>query len=258
MLRICCTFVAQRVAQRAVTEIETQTSSLSLESITNQEVKKIVDLAQIWDRRSWVAFKTGDLVLSEKYALAAWKLTEDPNAAYHLGRIYEQQGKLGKALDVYLLAQTRAYPVVAGLDDRLKALRKRVGTPSSTASPGHRPESNEDRLQNMRMVKIARLKPVSASADLLILFENGKVSEIKMLGGDEKLEPLSQNLKTAKFDVTLPDEGPERIVRQGFLSCSAYDPNCMFLMMLPGDAAATSRSSIPIRSNQTKVIQLQP
>jgi hypothetical protein len=56
---------------------------------------------------------------------------------------------------------------------------------------------------------------------------NGNVSEIKILGGDEKLEPLSQSLKTAKFDVTLPDDGPERFVRQGFLSCAAYDPNCM-------------------------------
>ena len=247
---------AQTIAQRAVTEIANETSSLSLTSITDQQMKKMVEVAQIWDRMGWVAFKAGDLVVAEKYSLAAWKFSEDPIAGDHLGRIYERQGKLAAALDVYQLAQTRAYPVVPGLDERVKTLRKRVGATTSVGTPGHRQESNEDRLQNMRMVKFARTKPVSASADFLVLFVDGKVSETKMLGGDKLLEPLAQNIRSAKFDFAFPENGAGRIVRQGILSCSAYDPNCMFLMMLPNDATATSRSSIPIRAGETKVIQL--
>ena len=108
----------------------------------------------------------------------------------------------------------------------------------------------------MRMVKFARTKPVSASADFLVLFVDGKASETKMLGGDKQLEPLAQNIRTAKFDFAIPENGSGRIVRQGILSCSAYDPSCMFLMMLPNDATASSRSSIPIRTGETKVIQL--
>jgi tetratricopeptide (TPR) repeat protein len=248
--------VAEHAAQRAVALIEEQTGSLELAGITNQQIKKMVDLAQVWDRMSWVALKAGDLTGAEKYALAAWTLSENPGAGDHLGQVYEKQGKLAKALDVYLLAQSRGYPVVVGLDDRVNALRKRLGSSPTATRPGHMQESSNDRLQNMRIVKFPRLKPLSASADFLVLLSNGKPSEVRMLGGDTNLAPLGDSLKLAKFNGVFPDGGPERIVRQGILSCSVYDPNCMFLMMLPDDASATSRVPMPIHPGETKVIEI--
>jgi hypothetical protein len=62
-----------------------------------------------------------------------------------------------------------------------------------------------------------------------------------MLGGNSALDPYEALLKQAKFNTVFPDDGPERIVRQGILSCSVYDPSCMFMMMLPADATATAR-----------------
>jgi tetratricopeptide (TPR) repeat protein len=244
--------VAQHAAQRALALIEDETASFTLDAITNPQMRKMTDLAQVWDRMSWVAFKAGDLAVAEKYALAAWTLAQEPAAGDHLGQIYEKQGKLTQALDVYKMARARAYPPVPGLEERDNALRKRVGSSASNADNG------VDRLQKMRIVHLPRLKPLSASADFLVLFAGGKVSEVKMLGGDQKLEPYGSLLKQARFNAPFPDQGPERVVRQGVLSCSAYDPDYMFLMMLPADASTYSRSPVPIHAGETKVIQVQP
>ena len=244
--------LAQHAAQRALTLIENETANFSLDAITNPQMRKMTDLAQIWDRMSWVAFKAGDLAVAEKYALAAWTLAQEPAAGDHLGQIYEKQGKLTQALDVYKMARARAYPPVPGLEERDNALRKRVGSSASNADNG------VDRLQKMRIVHLPRLKPLSASADFLVLFAGGKVSEVKMLGGDQNLEPYGSLLKQARFTAPFPDQGPERVVRQGVLSCSAYDPDCMFLMMLPADASTYSRSPDPIHSGEIKVIHVQP
>ena len=59
-----------------------------------------------------------------------------------------------------------------------------------------------------------------------------------------------------QVNVAFPDEGPEHVVRQGILSCSAYDPSCMFMMMLPADASTYSRVGTPIHAGETKIIHL--
>jgi tetratricopeptide (TPR) repeat protein len=248
--------VAEHAAQRAVTLIEEQTKDLSLQEITNPQMKKMTDLALVWDRMSWVAFKADDLAVAERYAFAAWTLSEEPSAGDHLGQMYEKQGKLAQALDTYLLAQARGYPVVAGLGDRVNSLRKRLGSKGVASGSGRMQESTNDRLQNMRMIKFPRTRPVSASADFLVLFAGGKVSDVKMLGGDPRLEPYGDTLRQTRFNFSFPDEGPEHVVRQGILSCSVYDPECMFLMMLPADARAYSLSGTPIHAGETKVIHL--
>jgi len=243
--------VAEDAARRAVSLTEEQTGKLSLDTIANSQIKKMMYLALAWDRRGWVAFKAGDLAVAEKYALAAWILAQEPSAGDHLGQIYEKEVKATRALDALKLAKARVYPTVPGIDDRINALEKRIG------HAGFNGVNFTERLQNLRIVHLARVKPISASADFLILFAGGKVTEVKLLGGDAKLEPYGNMLKQAKFNLPFPDDGPEHIVRQGILSCSVYDPTCMFLMMLPADASTYSRSGTPIHAGETQVIHVQ-
>ena len=243
--------VAESAAHRAVTLIEEQTGKMSLEGITNEQIKKMTGLAQVWDCMSWTAFKAGDLPLAEKYAQAAWMLAQEPTAADHLGQIYEKEGNAQLALDSYNLAKARGYPPVPGLDDRINALEKRTGRTGSRSANG------AGKLQDLRIVHLSRIKPQSASGDFLVLFADGKVSDVKMLGGNSNLKPYENLLKQAKFDFIFPDQGPEHVIRQGILSCSEYDPKCMFMMMLPADANTNSRMGTPIHAGETKEIRLQ-
>ena len=245
--------MAITAARHAVTLVEQQTSELTLAGLTTEQLKQMVVLAETWTQMSVTALKIGDLETAEHYARAAWNLSEEPSAGDQLGQVLERKGNLAEAFDAYDLAAARPYPRVAGLTDRLEALRNRMG-PGKT--PTHK-ETTVDRLQGLRTVKITPPKPFSASADFLVLFANGKVSDVKQLGGDARAMELVRQLKQAPFDVPFPDNGPEHIIRQGILSCSVYDTKCMFLMMLPGDATTNSRTqqtplSAPVR------IQLEP
>jgi tetratricopeptide (TPR) repeat protein len=242
--------VAEHAARRAVTMIEQQTASLSLDDITNPQLKKMTDLAQIWDGMGWTAFKAGELDVGEKYSLAAWMLAQEPAAGDHLGQIYEKEGKNLLAFDAYRLAKARAYPAVAGIDDRIAALEKRIGRASLKG------EKSAQLPQDLRLIHLPRVKPITASADFLILFVGGKVSAVKLLGGDAKLAPYVDLLKQAQFNVPFPDDGPEHVIRQGILSCSEYDPKCMFIMMLPADANTRSRMGTPVHADETKAIHL--
>jgi hypothetical protein len=187
----------------------------------------MTELAQIWDGMSWTAFNAGEIAVAEKYALAAWMLAQEPAAGDHLGQIYEKEGKNAQALDAYRLAKASGYPAIAGIDGRIDALEKRIGRSASNGG------NLTERLQNLRIIHLPRAKPVTASADFLVLFAGGKVSAVKLLGSDAKLAPYVDLLKQAQFNLPFPDDGPEHVVRQGILSCSEYDPKCMFMMTLP-------------------------
>jgi tetratricopeptide (TPR) repeat protein len=219
--------VAEHAAQHAVSLVEQQTASLSLDDIADPQLKKMTELAQIWDGMSWTAFNAGEIAVAEKYALAAWMLAQESAAGEHLGRIYEKEGKNAQALDAYRLAKASGYPAIAGIDGRIDALEKRIGRSASNGG------NLTERLQNLRIIHLPRAKPVTASADFLVLFAGGKVSAVKLLGSDAKLAPYVDLLKQAQFNLPFPDDGPEHVVRQGILSCSEYDPKCMFMMTLP-------------------------
>ena len=249
--------IALKAAQRAVTMVEQKTGDLTLQEITTAQLKEMTELTESWDALGWTASKSGDMALAEKYEMAAWRLSQDPKAGDHLAQIYEKQGKLRQALDTYMLAKARAYPVVAGIDDRISALEKRLEHPSSIGGDG------ASRLQDLRIIHLARTKPVSASADFLVLFAGSTVSDVKMLGGDTTLGNYTDVLKQTNFDFSFPDSGPEHVVRQGILSCSVYDAKCMFFMMLPADASTNSRAGVSmrqgeIRQGETKTVKLKP
>ena len=233
--------MARETGHHAVTLMEQQTAGLTLAELTNSQLKSMVELATVWTEMSATLLKTGDLESAERYARAAWNLSEEPVAGDQLGQVLERQGKLAAALDAYMLAEARAYPVVPGLSGRLEGLRKRVELPKDTSGDSRRQMTTVDRLQGLRTIRITPPKPFSGSADFLALFENGKISDVRPMGGDPRAVALAGLLKQSGFHVPFPDDGPERIIRQGILSCSVYDTKCMLLMMLPGDATTNSR-----------------
>jgi tetratricopeptide (TPR) repeat protein len=244
------------LAQSAVTLIEHQTETIALDSITAAQLKLMTELAQAWSSMGLTAMKAGDLATGEKYARAAWLLTQDPIAGDRLAQIYNKQGKLAAALETEKLAKARPYPVIPDIEARIDSLEKRLGHSDA------RTEYDAGKLQDLRIIHLPREKPVSASGDFLVLFTNGKATDVKMIGGDPRIAPYAATLKTAKIEAVFPDNGPERIVRHGILSCSVYDTRCMFMLSLPGDATIYSRNlsytGQSTGNQQVKTIKLDP
>jgi tetratricopeptide (TPR) repeat protein len=183
-------------------------------------------LCNIWDTAGWVYFHQGDLAKAERYIRAAWLLGQGATEADHLGQIYERQGKRQAAVHAYRLALAR--------DSRQDETRARLEKLGSAEVAKGVPPGEE--LQKLRTTDIPGLTSRKGSAEFFVLFSAGKVEDAQFITGEEALKDARNAVMKAPFNVPFPDDGPEKIVRRGVLSCSAYTvPNCRFVFFLPAD-----------------------
>jgi hypothetical protein len=88
-------------------------------------------------------------------------------------------------------------------------------------------------LSRLRTVKLPRIVPGSASAELMLLFAPGsKLDGMKFISGSDKLKSAEKMLKTTRFDIPLPDDAPTRVVRRAMLGC--YSVTGGSLVFMPG------------------------
>jgi hypothetical protein len=94
-------------------------------------------------------------------------------------------------------------------------------------------------LQSLRTIKLGKTAPVSGTAEFFVIVTSSsgdaKVAAAKFISGEEKLKPLTDNLRNSKIDFAFPDDTPTKILRRGILSCSQSSRECDFVMMLPED-----------------------
>src|ERR1043166_4897026 len=223
---------AQQYAESAVTATTNALRNLSLGRLSDRDLAMVASLHANWDTLGWVYFARGDLNKAEKYVNAAWELGEYGEVGDHLAQIYEKDGRKDDAIRTYAEALSGLRPTIE-TRGRLAAL---VGgdTKVSTAVEQHRLD-----LQAIRTVKLGKIAGMSGTAEFFVLLTSSQagteVNAAKFVSGEEKLKPLSENLKAAKIDFAFPDEVPTKILRRGILSCSKQNGECEFVMMLPED-----------------------
>lgn len=140
----------------------------------------------------------GNLDSAEKYLDAAWKLGQNGEVADHLSQVYEQQHK-----------KTLAQQMHRGVDG--------------------------GELSKMRTTKLPRVVNETASAEFFVLFgPGGRVEDTKFVSGSQKLATAGKTLSATSYNITLPDDGPTRLVRRGLLSCSSIT-GCVIVLYLPQD-----------------------
>ncbi len=61
---------------------------------------------------------------------------------------------------------------------------------------------------------------------------NAQVTEVKFIRGDEKMRPLGNALKSARYNLMFPDEARTKVIRRGTLLCQQTG-ECSFLMLSP-------------------------
>lgn len=218
--------LAKEYAERSVASLEDEAKKIAIPTLTDQDLGLMNSLSSIWDTVGWVYFHQGDLAKAERYIRAAWLLGQGTAEADHLGQISERQGKRQEAIHAYRLALAR--------DSRQDETRARLEKLGSTPAGKGVPPGEE--LQNLRTTDIPGLTNQKGSAEFFVLFSAGKVEDVQFITGGETLKDAKNALMKAHFNVAFPDDGPEKIVRRGVLSCSAYTvPNCRFVFFLPSD-----------------------
>ena len=223
---------AQQYAESAVTSIATSLRNLSLDQLSNRDLALVSALDANWDTLGWVYFARGNFGKAEKYVDAAWTLGGHGEVGDHLAQIYEKLGRKDDAVRTYALALNGIRPTHE-TEMRLATL---VGgdAKASKVVDQRRPD-----FQAMRTIKFGKIAPASGSADFFVLITStggkARVEAAKFVSGEEKLKPLTENLRSAKIDFAFPDDVPTQILRRGTLSCSKETGECEFVMILPED-----------------------
>ena len=224
--------IAQRYAESAVTAVANSSRNLSLDQLSDRDLLIPSALDANWDTLGWVYFARGNMEKAQKYVKSAWVLGQHGEVGDHLAQIYQKEGHKDDAVRTYAQSLSGLRPTNE-TRTRLAAL---VGgdTKVQPVVDQHRVE-----LQQSRTLKLGKIAPVTGTADFFVLIASApggaKIEAAKFISGEEKLKPLTDNLRSAKVDFAFPDDVPAKILRRGTLTCSKDDGQCQFVMMLPED-----------------------
>ena len=223
---------AQQYAESAVTAVANSLRNLSLDQVSDRDLGMVSALDADWDTLGWVYFARGDLDKAEKYVSAAWVLGEHGEVGDHLAQIYQKLGRKNDAIKIYAESLSGLRPALE-TKGRLSAL---VG---GDAKASKEVEQHKPDLQGSRTLHLGKVAPVGGTADFFVIVTsnsgNAKIDAAKFISGEEKLKPLTENLRSAQIDFAFPDDVPTKILRRGTLSCSESTKACDFVMMLPED-----------------------
>jgi tetratricopeptide (TPR) repeat protein len=223
---------AQQYAESAVTAIANALRNLSLDQLSDRDLALVSELDANWDTLGWVYFARGDIAKAEKYVNAAWLLGEHGEVGDHLAQIYEKRGRKDQAINTYAMALSGIRPTLESRG-RLAAL---VGGDAKVPATI---EQHRLALQATRTLKLGKIAQAGGTAEFFVVLTSSsagaKIEAAKFVSGEEKLKPLTENLRSAKIDFAFPDDVPTKILRRGILSCSKDGGECEFVMMLPED-----------------------
>jgi tetratricopeptide (TPR) repeat protein len=242
---------ATRDAQSAVQQEEDSTSKISIDTLSYPDLQHMPELSAFWDTLGWVHFRTGHLDQAEKYIAAAWSLQQQPDLADHLGQVYEKEGKIHQAVELYAFAlaihprftilprpsqpASRVLIAPPGPADEMSDTRKRLVALLKGSSRADEAVSKaQDDLTGLRSVRLPKITNESATAEFFVLFAKGpKVAAVKFLSGSETLRNAGKSLAAAKFDVVFPDDGQTLLIRRGVLNCEPELSYCQFILYPP-------------------------
>jgi len=163
---------------------------------------------------------------------AAWTLGGHGEVGDHLAQIYEKMGRKNDAVRTYAMS-------LAGIRPANETRTRLASLVGGDAKVTPTVEQHRLDIQSMRTIKLGKIAPVTGSADFFVVIASSagtaKIDAAKFITGEEKLKPLSENLRNAKVDFSFPDDVPTKILRRGIMSCSKNTAECEFVMMLPED-----------------------
>jgi hypothetical protein len=175
---------------------------------------QMVSLSRIWDTTGYVYYRAHKPDRAEAYLRAAWELNPNSLFAIHLGFAYEAEHKVPEAIAIYRMALS-AKPSPAGLDTLTTRLAN-LGSP------------NAERLPVEIVTPLPALNPQLAPGSeeplVDIIVSHNHPPSVTFLKGDSALKkPITQAIQSALAS-SLPDGGPELVIRRARVTCAAGNP----------------------------------
>lgn len=164
-------------------------------------------LARYWDTLGSIYNRQGDTEQAKSYFESAWKLDPLVYYGFHLGRLDEQAGDTQQAVEIY-----RAALDAPGGDDLKQTIRERVN--SLAHDSGTQPVAAGETL-----VGVPAGLTGSARFDITY-FSSADSPAVVFVSGADALRALTPSINWQEQNsFTLPDNGPERVVRRVEVTC---------------------------------------
>jgi tetratricopeptide (TPR) repeat protein/transglutaminase-like putative cysteine protease len=200
-------------------------------------LRRVSSLASYWDTMGWIKFQQGNLEAAEKYVRAGAELADDTTILYHLGRIYEAQGRKTEAIDLY--AETLALiPTTQEINDDEIEARTRLDTLLGDSSlVEERLKQSRSKLKERRSISIPNPAGLEGIAQYTVIIGPGpKVIDLEVMNPEDALAGLKDAISSATMPQSFPDETIQRIPRVANLSCPRADLPCTFTFTSAGAA----------------------
>ncbi len=187
-------------------------------------------LVSAWDTYGWILYRDNKVSEAEPWIRAAWRNGNEAEPGYHLAMILEKQNHLPEALNQLELASkggrgTDPIAVQKLIDDETAKLLK-------SAQPTLKNDATMQ-LQNDRTYKFPRgsLKPTGQGwATVELDVTNQGTSAVRILDGDQSLQPLSPAVQHLDLHLDIPPASHAKLVRRGVLSCHE-GPTCELVLV---------------------------
>jgi len=213
---------AEKYIKSAIDLEVSKTKDLSLENLSNDDIRVASALGAFWDTLGWVKFQQGDLPTAEKYLLSAWRLRSIGEIGDHLGQAYEKEGQKEQAEKFYAMALASPGP--------MPDTQTRLSDLAGTSTEAERiTKSGSTQLAEDRTIEINNSTNIEGTAEFWILLTPGpKVDSVKFISGDEALHAATTGLQKVVPSDSFPDSLDLKLLRRGKLTCVTSPRVCRF------------------------------
>jgi tetratricopeptide (TPR) repeat protein len=208
-------------------------------------LRRVSSLGSYWDTLGWIKFQQGNFEAAEKYIRAGAELADDTTILYHLGRIYEAQGRKNEAMDLY--SETLAsMPTTRTVNDDEKDARARLDVLLGDFSlVDDRVKQSRPKLKERRTISIPNTAGLEGIAQYSVIIGPGsKAIGIEAMTPDDSLAGLKDAIAAAVMPQSLPDDTIQKLPRIGTLTCIRAALPCTFTLT-PSGAPASAIAGAP-------------
>ncbi len=227
-------------SQKALDLLAKQTASATLSALTIQDLARQMLLGSAWDTLGWIEYLQGNDAGAEDYLHAAWINSERPEVGYHLGVLYEKEGKAQEALDTYALADAaRSLDSSGNGSAYIEDLHKRQGVLLAKGLKTISAPEPATRLADLRSLTLPLLAQKYSEADFIVAASATGITKVQFLEGNPLLKNQAEAIRTAlvkdRSALLFPKNSEALLIRRGILSCQPVVNSCQFIFFLPQD-----------------------